>query len=226
MLTTEARPDTADRDFFYEPDLQFGIRKPATWRFLPIPGSPRLPLRRSFKTDWKRQARLPFVAMVQDVPSPRHPRPTIQVTCRPASRPSGLHLRRLLEAQLDFLSHELQDFEALACTTDNIIGGCRAAHLQFCYTLRLPFEGGSWPCCVLAHNYLLATPGLAFTIAMSSGADALDCDEGDFAMVLASVRIGSPGALASGSALDRPRVVGLTGTPRLRPGSSWSPASS
>jgi hypothetical protein len=221
MLTTDALRGAADRDFFYAPGLQFGIRKPAGWRFLPMAGSPTRPLgRASFRSGGSRQERLSFVAMVQDIPSPRHPRPTIQVSCRPAALPTTFDLRRLLEAQLDFLSHELPDFERLTCSFDNIIGGRRAAHVQFRYTLNLPSEGATWPMPVLAHNYLVPTPGLAFTVAMSSSADALYYDEGDFAAALSSVRIGSPDARVPGPPLDRSRVVGMTGARRPRPTSS------
>jgi hypothetical protein len=221
MLTTDTRRDAADRDFFHEPGIQFGIRKPPGWRFLAISGSPTRPrARESPKSDWNRQARLPFVAMVQDIPSARHPRPTIQVSCRPAAHPTTFELRRLLEAQLDFLSHELPEFERLACSFDNIIGGWRAAHVQFRYTLQLPFQGGTCPMPVLAHNYLVPTPGLAFTVAMSSSPDPLYYDEGDFAAALSSVRIGSPNARIPDPTLDRSRVVGLTGARRSRPASS------
>ena len=203
MPTTDTRRDAADHDVFYDPPLQFGMRKPWGWRFLGRP-----------------QARQPFLAMVQDIATTRHARPTIQVSCRPAPRPAALELPRLLEAQLEFLGHELADFERLACSFDNIIGGHRAAHVQFRYTLQLPLEDGSCPMPVLAHNYLVLTPGLAFTVAMSSSTDALYYDEGDFAAALSSVRIGSPNARVPGATLDRSRVVGLSGARRARPAAS------
>jgi len=221
MLTTDVRRDAADRDFFYEPGLQFGMRRPAGWRFLPTAWPPTLPRERApSKSGWGRQARLPFVAMVQDIPSTRHPRPTIQVSCRPAARPTTTDLRQLLEAQLAFLSHELADFERMSCSFDNILGGHRAAHVQFRYTLQLPFEGGTCRAPVLAHNYLVPASNLAFTVAMSSSADALYYDEGDFAAALSSVRIGSPSARMPGPTLDRSRVVGMAGARRSRPASS------
>jgi hypothetical protein len=220
MLTTDARRDAADRDDFYEPGLQFGIRRPQGWRFLPASWSPAEQLGRvSSKADWARHARLPFVAMVRDIRSNRHPRPTIQVTCRPASRHTAAEIRKLLEAQLDFLSRELDEFERLTSSFDNIIGGYRAAHVQFRYTLNVPCDGTSWPMRVLAHNYLVPTPGLAFTVAMSSSVDALYYDEGDFAAALSSIRIGSPDETLPGPTLDRPRVIGWTGA-RSRPASS------
>jgi hypothetical protein len=216
MLTTDTRRDAADRDCFYEPGLQFGIRRPEGWRLLPMPASPAGSTRPPTASG-KPQRRQPFVAMVRDIASPRHPRPTIQVSCRPAAHPTSLELRRLLEAQLAFLSQELADFERLACSFDNIIGGHRTAHVQFRYTLELPCEGGACPMPVLAHNYLVPTPGLAFTVAMSSSPDPRYYDEADFAAALASVRIGSPNARVPGPTFDRSRVVGLSGTRRVRP---------
>jgi hypothetical protein len=220
MLTTDTRRDAADREFFYEPGLQFGIHKPEGWRFLSTPASaPGSPERGGVKSRGKRQARRPFVAMVRDIASGRHPRPTIQVSCRTVAHPTMLELRRFLEVQLEFLSQELTDFERLACSFDNIIGGHRAAHVQFRYTLQLPCEGGACPMPVLAHNYLVPTPGLAFTVAMSSSPDPRYYDEGDFAAALASVRIGSPNARLPGPTFDRARVVGLSGARRARPAS-------
>jgi hypothetical protein len=221
MLTTDSRRDAADRDLFYEPALHFGIRKPAGWRFFrPSRPSARPLPRGCAESDWRRGARLPFVAMVQDIASTRQPRPTIQVCCRRAAQPTTWDLHQLLESQLTFLRRELADFERLACSFDNIIGGRRAAHVQFRYTLELPCEGGACATPVLAHNYLVPTPHGAFTVAMSSSTDTLYYDESDFAMALASVRIGSRDASVPGPTLDRSRVVGLTGPRRSRPASS------
>ena len=89
MLTTDTRRDAADRDFFYEPGLQFGIRKPPGWRFLATSRSPARPLARA-----SRQVRLErgrhasrSWRWCRTSPAARHPRPTIQVTCRPAAQP-------------------------------------------------------------------------------------------------------------------------------------------
>lgn len=221
MLTTDTRRDAADRDFFYDARLQFGIRKPASWRFMPASRSAPPPNRASASwSDGGRARWRPVVAMVQDIASTRHPRPTIQVSCRPAGHATAAELRRLLEAQLDVLSRELPGFERLACSLDNIIGGRRAAHLQFRYTLNLPIQGGTVPTQVLAHNYLVLTQGLAFTVAMSSSTDVVYYDEGDFAAALASVWIGSPKARQPGSPLDRSRAAGLPHARRSHPATS------
>ncbi len=212
LTTTDAGRDGLDADFFFEPRLRFGVRKPPGWRFLPASWSPAAQLGRvSSRADWARHARLPFVAMVRDIRSNRHPRPTIQVTCRPAARQSASEIRRLLDVQLEFLSTELEGFERLGCSFDRIIGGCRAARVEYRYTLRLPVEDGTSPMGVLARSYLVLGPGLAFTIAMSSSDDPLYYDEADFTAALASIRIGSGDARLSGPDLARPRVIGWTG---------------
>jgi hypothetical protein len=207
MLTTDVFGDGAQRHDFFEPKLRFGIRRPPGWRFLAAGGPAR-----------RRNAQAtppPFVAMVRDVPSGRHPRPTVQVSCRrDAAGTAGL--RPLLAAHLEILARELDDFEPLAFSLDNIVGGRRAADLQYRYTLHLPRRTESCPAPVLAHNYLIPGTGLLFTIAMSSSEDPRYYDEGDFAVALASVRIGSPARRNSGLTFERPRVIGWTGTPGVR----------
>ncbi len=209
MLTTDVRRDAADRDFFYEPALQFGIGKPFGWRFLPA----------SARADGI-SSRAPFLTMVQEIAGDQHARPTIQACCRPLDDLAHDELRGLLGAQLSRLRRKLPGFELLASSCDNIIGGYRAAHLQFHYTLCLPSETGLRTMPVLVHNYLLPTPGLVFTLAMSSSPDPLYYDEGDFAAALSSLRIGAPDARLPDPTVDRPRVVGLRGSRRARTAAS------
>ncbi len=211
MLTTDVGRDAAHCDDFFEARLRFGIRRPAGWRFLSSSGSPaaRALGRRADAT----RPHPPFVAMVRDVASDRHPRPTIQVSCRRVGPQAEAKLRQLLRAHLDSLRRQLDGFELLTSSLDNIVGGRRTAHLQYRYVLHVPCGAEACPMPVLAHNYLVPTAGLVFTIAMSSSQDGRYFDEGDFAAALASVRIGSSGRRRSGPTFDRPRVIGWTGTP-------------
>ncbi len=215
MLTTTDAGSAAHDDVFFEPLLRFGIRKPPGWRFLPASWSPTTQMARlSSKADWARHARLPFVAMTRDIASDRQPRPTLQVTCRPAGRQGTAEIERLLELQFELLRRELDDFEPLAASFDRIVGGRRAAHVEYRYTLKLRLEGEMVATRVLARSDLVLSPGLAFVIAMSSSAEPLYYEEADFAFALASIRIGARdrGRLTLGA--DGARVIRWMAPPR------------
>ncbi len=212
LTTTDARRAGPEQDFFLEPQLRFGIRKPEGWRFLPAAWPPAV---RRFGTsagaERPRLARTPFVAMTRELGDGRQPQPTIQVTCRPMGRLSAAEIRLLLDAQLEVLSRELSGFERLATSFDTIIGGHRAAHVRYRCTLELRFDGRTTPVPVLTRSYLVPAPGRAFTITMSGGVPPLDRDETDFAAALASVRIGDPDERSRDTLPGRPRVIGWSG---------------
>lgn len=182
----------SDAHDFFESRLRFGIRKPGGWRFRSVEWSPAARAEALPALDWARFSRLPFVSMARDVRSRRHPKPMLSVGCRPVERHRPDEIRRLLDRQAEVVREDLDDVEILDASYDTILGGYRAAHVRFRYSQSVSGRGGPWVMRVLARSYLVLTPGLAFTIGMSSSADPLFGVPDEFAAVLGSIRIGRP----------------------------------
>lgn len=182
----------SSKDDFFEPRLRFGLRKPGRWRFRNAEWAPAALAAPLAEIDWARFSRLPFVSLARDVRSHRHPKPMLSVGCRPVARHGSEEIRRLLDRQAEVVRAELDDVLILDASYDTIVGGYRAAHVRFSYSQVVSSRGGPWTMRVLARSYLVLTPGLAFTIGMSSSADPQFGVPDEFAAVLASVRIGRP----------------------------------
>jgi hypothetical protein len=193
-----------DTDDFFEPRLRFGVRKPRRWRFRSVPWAPAAQAEALPAIDWARFSRLPFVSMARDVRSHRHPKPMLSVGCRPVEGHGSDEIRRLLARQAEVVRAELDDVEIQDAAYDSIVGGYRAAHVRFCYSQSVRGRGGPWVMRVLARSYLVLTPGLAFTIGMSSSADPQFGVPEEFAAVLGSIRIGRPRERIAGPGASAP----------------------
>lgn len=181
-----------DPDLFVEPRLRFEIRKPRPWSFMPPAWSPAVQLRNAAdeETEWLRYASMPFVCFMKRHGSERHVYPTVQVTCRPSGVPESAAAQQLLDAQIDFFSENFLDFELLEASSKRLIAGHRANSIRAFYTLLGERDGKRRKFRVLLRGYSIFTPGILFTLGMSSSPDPKHYDEDDFTSVLESVRIG------------------------------------
>lgn len=180
-----------DPHTFQDVALQFSLRKPAGWRFMPPAWSPVAQLRNaSGPEDWIQYARAPFCCATGSHDSPIHVYPTLQATVRPSGVPGNEQARAILESQLDFLAAEYVDFESIEATSDAVIGGCRANVIHARFALALQMDGELFMASVISRSYAIFTPGRAFSIGLSSSGDPEYYDESEFRSVVASIRIG------------------------------------
>ena len=180
-----------DPDAFFEPKLRFGIRKPANWRFMPPAWTPVAQLKnRSAPDDWIQFAKLPFVSMLGTHDSSDHVYPTVNVSCRPAWTTPDFDYERHLERSIEFLRNEHEDLQLLESSANAEVDGRRALRIRHQYTLYAERDGSVLELPVLARSFTIFGNGVVYSLGMSSSADEQFFLEGDFDLVLASVRIG------------------------------------
>ncbi len=176
---------------FYDAALGFRITKPASWKFLPPAWSPMAQLRNANpEVDWLQLAKVPFVSFMGHHTSESHVYPTTQVSARPSTVPTAAEAVAVLEQQVAFVESHWDDYQPLHATSDTIIAGHRANHIDGTYRLRAERDGEEFWFEVRARSYTIFTPAYAFTIGMSSSTDARYYDEADFELALRSIAIG------------------------------------
>lgn len=172
---------------FHEPFFPFRITIPEGWIFTEPRWSPMVQLRNrgTAAQEWLSWASEPFVcAMEQREGADAYP--TLQVTARAMNGLPGAQMRRnLLDEQLILLRATYRDFEVIEASTDRIIAGTRANAIR-----GTALFATDRPIRILSRLFTLFTPTVAFTIGMSSSADARFYREEDFDAMLASVRVG------------------------------------
>ena len=102
--------------------------------------------------------------------------------------PTSAEADALQEQTIAFLGEQCPDFDVLESSTSNIVAGFRASLLRSRYSL-VAGEDDELLFSVLARSIVIFSPGVSFTIGMSSSEDPAYFDEGDFDRVLASVSI-------------------------------------
>jgi hypothetical protein len=179
-------------DEFYEPYLRFRIVKPPEWEFLPPAWSPAAQLRHNPDFDWMQQASLPFVAFVKKHASEEHAYPSTQATARPllGTVPDNAQARAILAAQLEQMEQGFDDVEIVTATADRIVAGHRANSLVAEFTLYTERDEEIRAFDVRSRAYSIFTPGMVFSVGMSSSIDECFYDEEEFEEILRSITIG------------------------------------
>lgn len=176
---------------FVEPRLQFSISIPESWAFLPPAWSPIEHFKKAGgPDDWIQLASKPFCCAMSHHDSQRHPYPTLQVTARPFGVPSNAQARQFLDAQVEFLRQVHTDFQLERATHEAVVSGHRANQIFGNYTLLLEAEEGDIAMRVRSRSYVVFTPGLALTLALSGSEDPAYCSEVELDYIINSVRIG------------------------------------
>jgi len=177
---------------FYNSALRFQVRIPPTWRFLPPAWSPVEQMKRAIddRDDWIHFANKPFCCAMRHHDSRLHAYPTLQVTVRPCPTPDNATIAAILEAQRDLLSQQYEGFRELQATADAIVAGHRALSLRTTFTLPTMPDDALVPISVLARLRVVFALNRAYTVGLSSSADAAYFDETEFDGIVASVRIG------------------------------------
>ena len=183
-----------DPDWFFEPRLRFGIRKPSDWRFVPPAWSPVAHLKNrggDEAPDWVRYSKLPFVTMMGDHDSQHHPYPTVNVGCRPGTPGPDFDFRQLQDQFIEMFRMQHEEVEILDRSPESAVDGCRALYMRSRYLLGFERDGLDFVEPVLSRSYTIFGDGLVFTMGMTSSADTAYFREEDFDLVLRSVRIGA-----------------------------------
>jgi len=182
-----------DKNLFRDNYLRFQLRKPAAWRFLPPAWSPVAQMKNATEdaTDWIRFAKLPFCCAMDHHESPEHAYSTLQVTARPFAIPSNQTAADILNAQIEYLSQQFLDFEAIQATSEAIVAGYRANLIRSSFVLVTERGEEVAEISVLSRSWMIFAPGWAFTLGLSSSADEDFYNETDFDDIIASVRIGT-----------------------------------
>lgn len=179
-------------DEFVEPFLRFRIVKPPGWSFVPAAWSPFAQLRNAAGADvaWLQHANQPFVCFVKKHDSERHVQPSVQVTARPSGIPPSDIARQILDAQIKFVEETFDALEVISATTDRIVAGYRANSMVARYRFLTDRDGEEREFEVLARSLSIFTPGLAFSVGMTSSVDPEYYKEEEFHSVVRSMTIG------------------------------------
>lgn len=181
-----------DTDTFHDPVLHFTLTKPPSWRFMPAAWSPAAQQQNSAgsEIEWLQYAKLPFVCIMASHDSDDHTYPTVQVTARPSLVPDSAHAEGILSATIGFLQEQIIDFKLLDSSSEIVIAGCRANYVRSSFTVvsERGDEEKLFPS--LGRLYTIFSPGIAFTLSMSSSADPAYFEEEEFREILGSIRIG------------------------------------
>jgi hypothetical protein len=179
-----------DPNRFSDAFLGFSITKPSLWRFMPPAWSPAAMLTNSAEPDsiWRLHAPTPFVCFMGSHASATEAFPTVQVTARRSRVPTSAEADALQQQTIAFLGEQFPDFDVLESSTSNIVAGFRASRLRSRYSL-VAGEDDELLFSVLARSIVIFSPGVSFTIGMSSSEDPAYFDEDAFDRVLASVSI-------------------------------------
>ncbi len=179
-------PTFTDRYF------QFSLDIPDHWRFLPPAWSP--------VEQWKRAAgpedlfafaNKPFCCAQAHHDSDRHAYPTLQVTARPSAIPDNEQAGDILDRQLAVMRGQCPDFTLEFASHEAIVAGYRATLVRGNFTLFTQPRDEIVEIGVRSRSYLVFTPGLAFTLGLSSSDDPAFYDEVDFVGIIRSVRVGA-----------------------------------
>ena len=180
-----------DADVFFEPLLQFTLRKPGDWRYMPAAWSPVAHMKNVPETavDWNTYANMPFCVAMGQHDSRRHAVPSLQVTVRPFQRPGNVVAEEILQGQLDMLARLHNDLDMLEATSAATVSGHRANFIRARFQLPIQSPDGVSHIAILSRSYVVFTPGRVFTVGLNSSADPDFYDEAQFAAIAASIRI-------------------------------------
>ncbi len=141
--------------------------------------------------DWIHLARMPFCYAMGSHDSRVHAFPTMQVTARPFSAPDNKTASSILDAQVEMLSKQYEDFEVLSATSDAIVGGQRAIMLRGTFLLPTQPDEELLHISVLSRSVVVFALGRSFTLGLSGSADEHYYHEPDFDGIIGSVRFGT-----------------------------------
>jgi hypothetical protein len=173
--------------------FKFSIRIPLNWRFTNPAWSPIAQLKNSSDSDehWINQAGLPFCCAMQHHQSESHAYPTLQVSARPCKIPDNTTAANILSQQIQFINKQHEDFELIQSTSEAIVSGHRANLVRATFSFSTMPNNEVVKFNILARTYTIFTPGIAFTIGLSSSNDNKYFNEADFNAIISSVRIGT-----------------------------------
>lgn len=97
----------------------------------------------------------------------------------------------MLQASIDFLAREYQDFSVINCTSEAIIAGFRANALRASYCFPASQAGTTVWFPVITRCFQIFAPNRAFTLALTSSPEPEYHDEAEMDSIIASVRIGN-----------------------------------
>ena len=187
-----ASSDESSSDEFIEPFLRFRIVKPARWSFVPPAWSPIAQLRNAAEgqLEWLKHASQPFVCFMKKHESETHVYPTVQATARPTAIPPPDLARLILDRQIELVGQMYEDLEVISATTDAIVAGHRANRLVARGNLITERDGEERAFDVVLRAMSIFTPGIAFTVGMTSSADPEFSAEEELPAVIQSITIG------------------------------------
>lgn len=177
-----------DCDLFHEPLLDFQLRKPPAWRFLPPQWSPLAQLKRldDPSVAWAKNANTPFCCAM----GPLFASSAVQVCARPPIAHNPALASTLLEAQLSMLRSKYRDFEPIAASSRARVAGCESIHIRGTFSVLNGRAGDTVRLSVLSRTYTVFSPQAMFSVGLSGSADPEHFLESDFELILASIRIG------------------------------------
>lgn len=180
---------------YHDYDFDFTVDIPDHWHFMPRAWSPLAKGKRRDAAGAAPDALLqsaltPFCCAMTHHQVPGKEQSTLQVTARASRVPGDAEAAALLKFQMDMLRDEPEGFVVEQATHEARVAGHRANFLQVTSTARTEVEDLVADVGVRSRIYLVFTPGVAFTISLTSSDDPAYYDEADFEQILQSVRIG------------------------------------
>ena len=133
----------------------------------------------------------PFCCAMSHHESDRHAFPTLQVTARPFGVPTNDQAKEILGAQIRSISEQHIDFVLDWSSHEAIVSGFRANMIRGSFVMLTQPDDETLEIGVISRSYTIFTPGLAFTIGLSSSDQPDYYRESDFTEIINSVKIGA-----------------------------------
>lgn len=171
---------------YHDFDFDFSVDIPDHWHFMPSAWSPLAQGKRRDAAESAPDALLqfaltPFCCAMAHHEAPGKEQPTLQVTARASRIPEEAEALALLNFQIEMLRDEPEGFVVEQATHEARVAGHRANFLQVTSMARVEVEDLVAEVGVRSRMYLVFTPGIAFTVSLTSSDDPAYYDEADLA---------------------------------------------
>jgi len=178
-----------DPDIFDDRRLNFRLRKPRDWRFVPAAWSPTAHIKRAedFQDTLLRYAKLPFCCAMSHHESRAHAYPTLQVTAREATQYTKDVSESLLNSLIDTILSVHPTFEIEASSRSAELAGCQSLYVRGKFSLVIVPDGDEIEITVLSRSHVIFAPQATFTMGLSGSLDPNYYDEAEFNSILQSV---------------------------------------
>lgn len=180
-------------DIFEDSKLQFRVRKPPNWQFMPSAWSPTAQLKRAedFKETLVRNAKLPFCCAMGHHESRAHAYPTLQVVARNAVPYTEGIGATLLESMIEAIRSVHPTFDLVETSSRSNLAGCRSIHLRGTFSIMISPDDRPIELVILSRSHVIFAPQATFTVGLSGSADPEYFDESEFDAILGSVCVGA-----------------------------------